>query len=78
MATFIDLSKAFDTIKHSTLFYKLNKNGIIGQALNLTKSYLENRQMYVTLGSEKSNITTMRDYGFCRVQFWGPCFSLYT
>ena len=40
---FIDLSKAFDTISHEKLLYKLSFYGIRGQCLSLMKSYLSDR-----------------------------------
>lgn len=54
-----DLSKAFDTVPHKELLYKLDKYGVRGEPNELIRSYLENRVQTVFWKGEfsfKSNI----------------------
>ena len=46
---FIDLSKAFDTIHHGLLLKKMERYGIRGTANKWLKSYLTNRNQYVSI-----------------------------
>jgi hypothetical protein len=54
LATFCDLSKAFDTISHRILLHKLNIYGIRGVANKWIESYLHNRSQFVEINSHKS------------------------
>ena len=70
-ACFIDLSKAFATIKHERLISKLEFCGFRGKFLNLINSYLANRYQFVELDrcwSEKKMIK----YGVPQRSVLGP------
>ena len=57
---FIDLQKAFDTVDHDILLYKIYHYGIRGEAYNWIKGFLTNRKQYVNISgfeSSKQSIT---------------------
>ena len=60
LVLFLDLSKAFDTLDHDILIYKLELYGIRGVVLNLFKSYLQNRHQFVIVNGFKSDPKLLR------------------
>ena len=52
---FIDFKKAFDTVDHAILLYKLNHYGIRGHANKFFNSYLSNRSQFTTVNGISSN-----------------------
>ena len=54
LGLFLDLSKAFDSIDHDILTNKMYHHGIRGNVLNWFKSYLSDRQQYVTVDNYNS------------------------
>ena len=56
---FADLQKAFDTVDHQILLAKLNHYGIRGVSNDWFKSYLSNRNQYVSINGFDSGLTTI-------------------
>ena len=54
VGVFLDFSKAFDTIDHNILLYKLQHYGIRGKALEWFRDYLSNRKQFVNLNGNAS------------------------
>ena len=52
---FLDISKAFDKVRHEGLVFKLKQNGISGNLLNIFEDFLRNRKPRVVLNGETSN-----------------------
>ena len=56
ISVFINLRKAFDTVDHDILLYKLNRYGIRGHANNFYKSYLNDRKQFTYINGVKSSL----------------------
>jgi hypothetical protein len=53
---YLDFSKAFDSVSHSKLLFKLSKYGINGHLLNWLKSFLTDRQQQVKIKNTLSDL----------------------
>ena len=71
IGVFIDLQKAFDTVNHSILLNKLEHYGISGISNTWFKSYLTDRQQFVSIGGESSDFTTT-EHGVPQGSVLGP------
>ena len=56
---FVDLQKAFDTVDHKILLAKLNHYGIRGVSNDWFKSYLSNRNQYVSIYGYESGLAAI-------------------
>jgi len=72
IAIAVDLSKAFDSISHSLLIYKLKAYGFTESAVNLIRSYLHDRLQRGKIGNNYSNMVFLKD------QYWDLSYSTYS
>ena len=68
---FIDLQKAFDTVQHELLLNKLAHYGIRGLENDWVKSYLTNRQQFVSINGHNSTKVMMK-HGMPHGSVLGP------
>ena len=74
---FLDLSKAFDTIKHDILLDKMAHYGFRGTVMDWFKSYLINRKQFVEYNNHKSTIRLINS-GMPQGSILGPLgFTIY-
>lgn len=58
---FFDIAKAFDSINHQQLLYKIQRMGIRGVPLEILRDYLTNRQQFVKIDDQKSECSLIRN-----------------
>ena len=69
--TFLDLTKAFDTVDHSNLIIKLEHMIFRGPVLNLLESYIDNRYQYIKNNSFKTELKLV-SFGVPQGSILGP------
>ena len=74
-STFVELAKAFDTVNHNILLYKLEQYGVRGTAYNFIRFYLHNRKQLV-LGDNVSSSLLNITIGIPQGSVLGPIFFL--
>ena len=69
---FVDLSKPFDTVDHTTLLKKLEIYGITGANLAWFRSYLTNRKQYICINNDNNTNEQKVTCGVMQGSILGP------
>lgn len=75
-AIFLDLGKAFDTVNHKSLYYKLAKLNVSTNSLNWFKTYLSDRTQSVRINHLTSETMQHRDTTGFKSRPW-PLYSVH-
>ena len=71
LAIFLDIQKAFDSVDHTILLKKLEKYGIRGIPYLFFKSYLSNRNQYISMNNLSSHTFPLH-FGVPQGSILGP------
>lgn len=67
---FLDFSKAFDSVNHDILLFKLCHYGIRGTPLDWFKNYLYNRTQFIKIDNTKANYEEINCGNIARINTW--------
>ena len=71
-AIYLDFAKAFDSVNHELLIFKLHNFGLKGGTLHCITSYLQNRELSVRIKGNISN-PFLANCGVPQGSHLGPC-----
>ena len=77
VGVYLDIRKAFNCVRHSTLLYKLHKIGIRGNLFCLIKSYLMSRTQYMCIIMDVTQVRSPLNTKCPKDLYGGPYFSFF-